>query len=122
MDKKILIVDDSKTIRQQVTLTLSKGGFEVIEAEDGQDGLSKLKSNKDIALVISDVNMPILNGLEMIEAIKADGSYTNLNMIILTTEASPELIERAKSAGAKGWLVKPFKPKQLVAAATKLAV
>lgn len=122
MAKKILIVDDSKTIRQQVTFTLSKGGFEVIEAEDGQDGLSKLKSNKDIALVISDVNMPILNGLEMIEAIKADGSYTNLNMIMLTTEGSPELIERAKSAGAKGWLVKPFKPEQLVAAATKLAV
>jgi two-component system chemotaxis response regulator CheY len=122
MAKKILIVDDSKTIRQQVTFTLSKGGFEVIEAEDGQDGLSKLKLNKDIALVISDVNMPVLNGLEMIEAIKADGSYSNLNMIMLTTEGSPELIERAKTAGAKGWLVKPFKPEQLVAAATKLAV
>ncbi len=121
MGKKILIVDDSKTIRQQVSFTLAKGGFEVIEAEDGKDGIEKLKANTDVALVISDVNMPNMNGLEMVEAIKAAGSYSHINIIMLTTEGTPELIERAKAAGAKGWLVKPFKPEQLVAAATKLA-
>ncbi|MEI8025316.1 MAG: response regulator [Pseudomonadota bacterium] len=121
MGKKILIVDDSKTIRQQVSFTLGKGGFEVVEAEDGKDGIEKLKANTDVALIISDVNMPNMNGLEMIEAIKVAGSYTHINIIMLTTEGTPELIERAKAAGAKGWLVKPFKPEQLVAAATKLA-
>lgn len=121
MGKKILIVDDSKTIRQQVSFTLVKGGFEVVEAEDGKDGIDKLKANADIALIISDVNMPNMNGLEMIEAIKSEGTFSHINVIMLTTEGTPELIERAKAAGAKGWLVKPFKPEQLVAAATKLA-
>ena len=121
MGKKILIVDDSKTIRQQVSFTLVKGGFEVVEAEDGKDGIDKLKANADIALIISDVNMPNMNGLEMIEAIKGEGTFSHINIIMLTTEGTPELIERAKTAGAKGWLVKPFKPEQLVAAATKLA-
>lgn len=121
MGKKILIVDDSKTIRQQVSFTLGKGGFEVIEAEDGKDGLAKLNSTPDIALIVSDVNMPNMNGLEMLEAIKAEGKHVNVPIIMLTTEGAPEMIARAKGAGAKGWLVKPFKPEQLVAAATKLA-
>ena len=121
MGKKILIVDDSNTIRQQVNFTLSKGGFTVVEAVDGTDGLAKLKEHGDIAMIISDVNMPNMNGLEMVEAIKAQGSHTAVPIIMLTTEGNTELIERAKKAGAKGWLVKPFKPEQLVAAATKLA-
>jgi two-component system chemotaxis response regulator CheY len=121
MSKKILIVDDSKTIRQQVNFTLAKAGFQVVEAEDGNDGLNKLKTTSDIALVISDVNMPNMNGIEMLEAIRATGNFASLPIIMLTTEGGQELIERAKQAGAKGWLVKPFKPEQLVAAATKLA-
>lgn len=121
VSKKILIVDDSRTIRQQVSFTLTKGGFEVIEAEDGNDGIAKLKATPDIALIISDVNMPNMGGLEMVESIKADASYSALPIIMLTTEGGSDLVERAKKAGAKGWLVKPFKPEQLVAAATKLA-
>ena len=120
MGKKILIVDDSRTIRQQVNFTLTKGGYEVIEAEDGCDGIAKLKANKDVAMIISDVNMPNMNGLEMCEAIKADGTHAGVPIVMLTTEGSGDLINRAKAAGAKGWLVKPFKPDQLIAAVAKL--
>jgi two-component system chemotaxis response regulator CheY len=120
MSKKVLIVDDSKTIRQQVSFTLSKGGFTVVEAEDGQDGIAKLGANGDVAMIISDVNMPNMNGIEMVEAIKATGKHTGVPIVMLTTEGSAELIERAKAAGAKGWLVKPFKPDQLIAAVQKL--
>lgn len=121
MGKKVMIVDDSKTIRQQVSFTLQKGGYDVIEAEDGKDGLAKLQATPDISMIISDVNMPNMNGLEMVEAIRMNGSHANLPVVMLTTEGATELIERAKKAGAKGWLVKPFKPEQLVAAVQKLA-
>ena len=119
MGKKIMIVDDSKTIRQQVAFTLSKGGYEVVEAEDGVDGLEKLKGNADTAMIISDVNMPNMDGIAMVEQMKTDG--VAIPIIMLTTEGAADLIERAKAAGAKGWLVKPFKPDQLVAAVNKLA-
>jgi two-component system chemotaxis response regulator CheY len=121
MGKKILIVDDSKTIRQQVSFTLSKGGYDVVEAEDGLEGIEKLKSEKDISMVISDVNMPNMNGIEMVEAINKDDSIKGVPVVMLTTEGSSDLINRAKAAGARGWLVKPFKPDQLIAAVSKLA-
>jgi len=116
---KILIVDDSRTIRQQVSFTLTKGGYEVVEGEDGVDGIAKLKANADVAMIISDVNMPNMNGLEMVEQLKADG--VTVPVIMLTTEGASDLIQRAKAAGAKGWLVKPFQPDQLVAAVSKIA-
>lgn len=119
MGKKVMIVDDSRTIRQQVSFTLSKGGYEVVEAEDGVEGLSKLAENADISMIISDVNMPNMNGLEMVEKMKENG--VSIPIVMLTTEGASDLIERAKAAGAKGWLVKPFKPEQLVAAVGKLA-
>jgi two-component system, chemotaxis family, chemotaxis protein CheY len=121
MGKKILVVDDSRTIRQQVSFTLNKGGYEVVEAEDGGDGLVKLKENGDVSMIISDINMPNMTGLEMLEAIKNEGNHPNLPVIMLTTEGAADLIERAKAAGAKGWLVKPFQPEQLIAAVSKLA-
>lgn len=120
MSKKVLIVDDSRTIRQQVNFTLAKSGLTVIEAEDGKDGIEKLRANADISMIISDVNMPNMNGLEMVEAINADSSIAHPPIVMLTTEGSGELVDRAKKAGAKGWLVKPFKPDQLVAIVTKL--
>jgi two-component system chemotaxis response regulator CheY len=120
VSKKVLIVDDSKTIRQQVNFTLAKTGLTVVEAEDGVDGIAKLKANPDVAMIISDVNMPNMNGLDMVEAINGDGSLTHPPIVMLTTEGSGELVDRAKKAGARGWLVKPFKPDQLVAIVTKL--
>ena len=120
MSKKILIVDDSKTIRQQVNFTLSKSGYLVVEAEDGQLGYEALKQNSDIAMVISDVNMPNKNGLEMLQMIKEDSQTAGVPVIMLTTEGSAELIQKAKEYGAKGWLVKPFQPAQLIAAVSKI--
>lgn len=120
MGKKVLVVDDSATVRQQVGLALTQAGFEIVEAVDGVDGLAKVSSQKDLSLVICDVNMPKMNGIEMLEKVKADPACSALPVVMLTTEGQPELIERAKKAGAKGWIVKPFKADLLVAAATKL--
>ena len=122
MTKKILCVDDSITVRQQLNLTLTKGGFVVIEGCDGVDGLEKLAANPDVKLIISDVNMPNMGGLDMLEAIRQKPEFATLPVIMLTTEGAPGLIDRAKKAGAKGWLVKPFTPEQLVQAVNRLAV
>ncbi|MBV1861909.1 MAG: response regulator [Nannocystaceae bacterium] len=119
MGKKILVVDDSATVRQQVGMALKAVGFEIVEAVDGQDGLEKITAMDDIALVVSDVNMPRMNGLDMVE--KAKALRAELNVVMLTTEGDPALVKRAKAAGACGWIVKPFKAAALVAAAKKLA-
>lgn len=120
MGKKILVVDDSATVRQQVGLALTQAGFEIVEAVDGMDGVEKLGQTSDIALVICDVNMPRMNGLEMLEKVHAEKKHLHVPVVMLTTEGQPELVERAKKAGAKGWIVKPFKAELLVAAAKKL--
>ncbi|BBH53843.1 response regulator [Fluviispira sanaruensis] len=120
MAKKILIVDDAKTIRQQVNFTLTKSGFEVIEAESGREGIEKLKANKDIDAIISDINMPEMNGIEMVEAINGDASLPHPPILILTTEGATEIVAQAKRAGASGWIVKPFKPEMLIEAVKKL--
>lgn len=118
---KVLVVDDSATVRQQVTLTLSEEGFDVVEAVDGQDGAEKIAANSDIKLVICDVNMPRLNGLDMLAKVKDDGTLGATPVIMLTTEGSADLIQRGKQLGAKGWVIKPFKAELLIAAAKKLA-
>ena len=120
MSKIILIVDDSRTIRQQVGFTLTKEGYTVVEAADGQEGLTKLKEN-EVSMIISDVNMPNMDGLEMVEQIRKIEAYKVVLIIMLTTESSGDKVERAKKAGASGWLVKPFNPEQLVGAVKKLA-
>lgn len=121
MSKKILIVDDSATVRQQVSMALTQAGFDVTQAVDGQDGAEKIDSDPAIKLVVCDVNMPRMNGIEMLTKVKAGGKHADLPIIMLTTEGDPGLIAKAKKAGAKGWMVKPFKPDLLVAAAKKLA-
>ena len=121
MGKKILIVDDSKTIRQQVNFTLSKSGFDVIEAENGLDGIEKLKQNTDISVIVTDVNMPELGGLEMVQQINQDPSLPHPPILILTTEGAPEYIAQAREVGAKGWVIKPFKPDVLIDAIIRLA-
>jgi two-component system chemotaxis response regulator CheY len=116
--KKVLIVDDSQTVRQQVARALNMAGYDVVEAIDGVDGQAKV--DESIAMVILDINMPRMNGLELLEAIKRDAKNANLPIVMLTTEGHPLMIERAKKAGAKGWIIKPFKAELLVAAVTKL--
>lgn len=120
MTRRVLIVDDSATIRQQVRAALSPAGFEVVEAVDGEDGVNKIRSDATLAAVICDINMPKKNGLELIEEIKAGGPNSGVPIVMLTTEGQPAMVQRAKAAGAKGWIVKPFKPNLLVAALQKL--
>ena len=120
--KKVLVVDDSPTVRQQVSTALKQAGFEVVEACDGADGVSKVESDPMIGMAILDVNMPRMNGLEMLENVKGNGKNPNLHVIMLTSEGQQSLIERAKKAGATGWIVKPFKAELLVAAVKKLLV
>ena len=118
--KKVLVVDDSPTIRQQIGRALGEAGFEVIEATDGVDGIDKIAGDKEIGMVILDINMPRMNGLEMLEKVKAQDANEALPVIMLTSEGQKSLIERAKRAGAKGWIVKPFKSELLVGAVRKL--
>jgi two-component system, chemotaxis family, chemotaxis protein CheY len=121
MSKKIIVVDDSKTVRDQVRGVLQGAGYAVLEAADGQEGLDEIRRNPDLAMAICDVHMPNVSGIVMLESLQADGVIPELPVIMLTTEAQPTLIQRAKQAGARGWIVKPFKAEHLLAAVKKLA-
>lgn len=118
MSKKIMIVDDSKTIRSSVEYTLTKEGYEVLTAEDGQDGLEKLKDNSSRQerpeMIITDINMPRMDGIEFIEEVKQDSNFKFIPILVLTTESQDQMKEKGKQAGAAGWLVKPFEPQQLL--------
>ncbi len=118
MTTSVLVIDDSLMVRRQVGVTLKGIGYTVIEAVDGVDALQKLDDNPHTNLIVCDVNMPRMNGLEFLERLSARGSA--VPVVMLTTEGQPELIQRAKSLGAKGWLVKPLKAEFLVATAKKL--
>ena len=116
---KVLIVDDSPSIRKEVAQALTQVGYEVVQAVDGADGIAKIDQERPAA-VICDVNMPRMNGLEMLEAIRREPRHAALPVVMLTSEGQPALIERAKKAGARGWLVKPFRTDLLVAAVATL--
>jgi two-component system, chemotaxis family, chemotaxis protein CheY len=118
--KKVLIIDDSVTIRRQVTSALTGAGFDVLEAADGVDGADCIRGRADLALVLCDVNMPRLNGLEMLESVGEEIAAKSLPVVMLTTEGEPQAILRAKKAGARAWIVKPFKEHLLVSAVKKL--
>jgi two-component system chemotaxis response regulator CheY len=120
MPKKVIIVDDSRVLRQVVRLALEAGGYEVVEAQDGVEGLRQMAAHPDAALVISDVNMPRMDGMEMLEAARQDPVTAGLKFVMVTTEAEPEVVRRGKALGAKGWIVKPFKADLLVAAVHRL--
>ena len=119
MSANILVIDDSPSIRQQVSNALSQAGMSVVQAADGVEGQSKIE-NEDFDCVICDVNMPRKNGIEMLEEVKSKQAFQGLPVVILTTEGAKELIERAKAAGACGWIVKPFKADLLVKAVKKI--
>ena len=118
--KKILVVDDSPSVRQQVGMALKQVGFEVVDGVDGVDGAEKLRKDASIGMVICDINMPRLNGLEMVEKVKSEARFAKLPIVMLTSEDNPDLVERAKKAGAKGWIIKPFRADLLVATVKKL--
>jgi len=117
--KTILIVDDSASLRNVVAIALKGAGYSVLEAADGNEGLKKLDGAK-INLIISDVNMPNMDGITMVKEIKKMSSYKFTPIIMLTTEAGAEMKEAGKAAGAKAWVVKPFKPEQMLDAVSKL--
>lgn len=119
--KKVLVVDDSETIRLEVRRVLGQADFTVLEARDGAEGLATVNREAELSLLIVDVNMPVMNGLDMIERINEKPQTRGIPVLMLTTEAEEALIERAKKAGAKGWLIKPVKPEMLLMAAKKLA-
>ncbi|MEW6692502.1 MAG: response regulator [Pseudomonadota bacterium] len=119
MAKTILIVDDSASLRTAVKIALTGAGYEVIEGCDGRDGLAKLDGRK-VHLIISDVNMPNMDGISMVQAIKQNPAYKFTPIIMLTTEAGSDMMEKGKAAGVKAWVVKPFKPEQMLQAVSKL--
>lgn len=117
--KTILVVDDSASIRHVVGIALRGAGYEVIEANDGKDALTKLDGQK-FHLIISDVNMPNLDGIGLLKAIKANPRYKFTPVIMLTTESGRDKVDEGRSAGAKAWVIKPFQPAQMLDAVTKL--
>ena len=104
---QILVVDDSSAVRNDVASFLQRNDLSVVTAIDGADGLEKLKSDRDIKLVIADVNMPRMDGLTMVEKMRSELA-SKVNVIMLTTENSPQMKQRGKAAGVKGWILKPF--------------
>lgn len=121
MAKKILIVDDSASVRSVVGIALKGAGYEVIEACDGKDALSKLTGEK-VHLIISDVNMPNMDGITMVKEIKKLPAYKFTPVCMLTTEAEKSKMQEGKAAGAKAWIVKPFQPPKLLDVVSKLVL
>lgn len=120
MNAKVLVVDDSLMVRQQVKRALAREGFEIVEATDGIDALEQANATSDIALVICDVNMPRMGGLDFLESFRKEERFKSVPVVMLTTEAQSDLVARSKALGAKGWIIKPFKPDLLAAAARRL--
>jgi len=119
MGKCIMTVDDSASVRQMVSFTLKEAGYDVIEAVDGQAALSKLNGSP-VHMVITDLNMPNLDGIGLIKGIRANSAYKFVPIVMLTTESQDSKKQEGKSAGATGWIVKPFKPEQLLAVIRKV--
>lgn len=121
MTIKVLAIDDSRTIREMLRHTLSEGGFEVHVAEDGIDGLEKLPGvGPDV--VITDINMPRMDGFGVIDSIRSMGEFASLPILVLTTESAQDMKERARRSGATGWIVKPFDDAKLIGTIRRITV
>ena len=120
MGKRILTIDDSKTMRDMLMLTLAEAGFDVLQAVDGQDGLDVLV-NEQVDVVITDINMPRMDGYEVIRQLRRNPNHKSTPILVLTTESETEKKNLAREAGATGWMVKPFDPDRLVATVRKVA-
>ncbi|MBI5970786.1 MAG: response regulator [Deltaproteobacteria bacterium] len=121
MAKTIMVIDDSASIRQVLTIVLKNGGYDVIEACDGRDGLDKLFGKK-VNLILCDVNMPNMDGITFVRSLKASSTHRFTPVVMLTTESSESKKVEGKQAGAKAWMVKPFKPEQMLDAVSKLCL
>lgn len=121
MAKTIMVVDDSASIRMVVGIALRGAGYEVIEAKDGTDAVAKLTGQK-VHLIISDVNMPNMDGISFVKAVKQMPAYRFTPIIMLTTESDEAKKREGQAAGAKAWVVKPFKPEQMLGAVQKLCL
>lgn len=121
MKKTILIVDDSASLRQVVSLALSRAGYDVVEGCDGRDALTKLDGRK-IHLIVSDVNMPNMDGIAFLTAVKAHPNYRFTPVVMLTTESTDARKNAGRAAGAKAWIIKPFNPPVLLEAVSKLCL
>ena len=119
MEKTILVVDDSKSIREVVSFVLQKQGYNVLIGVNGKDALKHFKGNT-ISLVITDLHMPEMDGIALIKEIRNTSDYTHIPIVFLTTETSKEKKTEAKNAGATGWMVKPFQPEELIKVLNKL--
>jgi two-component system, chemotaxis family, chemotaxis protein CheY len=118
MPLTILAVDDSATVRQMVAFTLKSAGYDVVEAKDGRDALSKIPPS--LRMVITDLNMPVLDGIGLIKELRAHPACKYVPIVILTTESDAAKKQEARTAGATAWIVKPFRPDQLVAMIRKV--
>jgi two-component system chemotaxis response regulator CheY len=114
-----MTVDDSPSIRQMINFTLQKAGYEVMQAEDGMDAVEKLGS-ATVNMIITDLNMPRMNGIELIKSVRTKAQYKFMPIIMLTTESDDSKKQEGKDAGATGWIVKPFKPEQLIGVVKKV--
>jgi len=119
MEKTIMTVDDSASIRMMVSFSLKEAGFKVVEAVDGVDALEKLEEH-DISLVIADVNMPVMDGIQFVKEMRVHPKYKFTPVVMLTTESHESMKEKGREAGATGWIVKPFKPEQLISVVRKV--
>ena len=121
MAKTIMVVDDSASLRQVVAIALRGAGYDVVEGSDGKDALTKLDGRK-IHLIVSDVNMPNMDGISFVKAVKANPNYKFTPVVMLTTENQEGKMMEGKAAGAKAWIVKPFKPPELLDAVSRLVL
>jgi two-component system chemotaxis response regulator CheY len=119
MSKTILAVDDSASMRQMIKLTLRNAGYEVIEAGDGQQGLSQIRRNA-VHMILTDLNMPVMDGMVFIRELRKLPDCRGIPIVFVTTESDAEKKSQAKAAGATAWITKPFQPEQLVAVARKV--
>lgn len=121
MSKTVLVVDDSSSLRSLVKMTLVRAGYTVIEGGDGKEGLAQLDKAGKVHLIVSDVNMPNMDGITFVQQIKLHPKHKFIPVIMLTTEDESSKIQQAKAAGARAWLVKPFNPPELLDAVARLA-
>ncbi|MEQ1714583.1 MAG: response regulator [Hyphomicrobium sp.] len=121
MSQTVLTIDDSRTMRDMLRMALVEAGYQVLQAVDGVDGLGVLRASAVPDVIVTDINMPNMDGFGLIDAVRKDGRYKSVPILVLTTESDAAKKQRAKAAGATGWIVKPFDPVKLIGAIRKVA-